>query len=66
MHSAFRPSNLLALAVTLFCRAVTNARGADAPIVLKVDAREVSRRVLHATLHIPARPGPLTLAYPKV
>ena len=34
-------------------------------ITLKVDARDASRRVLHANLQIPARPGPLTLVYPK-
>ena len=41
------------------------ARSANEPSVLRVDAREVSQRILHATLHMPARPGPLTLVYPK-
>ena len=41
------------------------ARSADEPAILKVDARNVSQRILHATLHLPARPGPLTLVYPK-
>ena len=41
------------------------ARSADAPIQLSVDAREISRRILHARLEIPAAPGPLTLLYPK-
>ncbi len=41
------------------------ARAADEPVILRVDARDVSRRILHATLHIPAQPGPLTLVYPK-
>ncbi|MBI4480420.1 MAG: M61 family metallopeptidase [Acidobacteria bacterium] len=36
-----------------------------APIRLSVDAREATRGILHATLTIPARPGPLTLLYPK-
>src|SRR5436190_21022205 len=44
---------------------VVTAIAADGPIVLKVDARDASRRILHATLHIPAQPGPLTLLYPK-
>lgn len=35
------------------------------PTVLKVDARDVSDRILHATLHLQAQPGPLTLVYPK-
>ena len=37
----------------------------DVPIKLDVDATEVARKVLHARLHIPARPGKLTLVYPK-
>src|SRR3989442_14570220 len=41
------------------------AGAAEGLIVLKVDARDVSRRILHATLRIPAQPGPLTLLYPK-
>ncbi|HEY2759129.1 MAG TPA: PDZ domain-containing protein [Pirellulales bacterium] len=35
------------------------------PIELQVDAREVPRRLLHANLTIPVKPGPLTLCYPK-
>lgn len=34
------------------------------PIELKVDATEAPRRLLHATIMIPAKPGPLTLHYP--
>jgi predicted metalloprotease with PDZ domain len=35
------------------------------PIELSVDAREAPRRIYHARLVIPARPGALTLCYPK-
>ena len=35
------------------------------PIILQVDARDVTRGIQHAHLAIPVRPGPLTLAYPK-
>ncbi len=35
------------------------------PISISVDATEVAQKVLHAELSIPARPGPLTLYYPK-
>lgn len=35
------------------------------PISLDVDARDAPRRLLHAKLMIPAKPGPLTLYYPK-
>jgi predicted metalloprotease with PDZ domain len=34
------------------------------PIELRVDATEAPRRLLHARLMIPAKPGPLTLHYP--
>jgi predicted metalloprotease with PDZ domain len=34
-------------------------------ITLSVDATEAPRRILHAKLVIPAKPGPLTLFYPK-
>ena len=36
-----------------------------APIELAVDLREAPRRRLHATLVLPASPGPATLVYPK-
>jgi predicted metalloprotease with PDZ domain len=35
------------------------------PIRLDVDATEAPRKILHARLSIPAKPGPLTLLYPK-
>ena len=38
---------------------------AHATITLKVDATAAPRNLLHAELHIPASPGPLTLVYPK-
>jgi predicted metalloprotease with PDZ domain len=38
---------------------------AGGPIALDVDATDVTRGYLHAHLTIPARPGELTLAYPK-
>jgi predicted metalloprotease with PDZ domain len=37
----------------------------NAPIALHVDATDAPRQILHARLHIPAPPGPLTLLYPK-
>jgi hypothetical protein len=36
-----------------------------AAITLSVDATEVSGKILHARLIIPAEPGPLALLYPK-
>jgi predicted metalloprotease with PDZ domain len=35
------------------------------PIQVTVDVTDAPRRILHATLTIPAQPGPLTLVYPK-
>src|ERR1043166_5435669 len=65
MHSNHRTLALLLVASALTWLFAPAARSADAPTLLKVDARDASRRILHATLHIPARPGPLTLLYPK-
>lgn len=45
---------LLALALT-----------AIQPIELEIDLREAPRRLVHARMTIPARPGPLVLVYPK-
>src|SRR5258708_14051339 len=40
--------------------------GASAPtVVLSVDASEAPRKILHSQLRIPAKPGTLTLYYPK-
>ena len=64
MHTKARTSHLL-IAAAFLPLALAQLRGADAPIALKVDARDAGRHVLHATLQIPARPGPLTLVYPK-
>ena len=38
---------------------------AEEPVLLSVDAREAPRHILHSHLKIPAKPGPLTLVYPK-
>lgn len=35
------------------------------PITIALDATEAPRKILHARLSIPAKPGPLTLFYPK-
>lgn len=54
----------LSVLAALIGFSATPARADDASII-RVDARDVSLRILHATLHIPAKPGPLTLVYPK-
>lgn len=39
--------------------------GADEPVTLSVDARDAPRHILHARMTLPAKPGPMTLVYPK-
>lgn len=39
--------------------------GAAAPVSIEVDARELPRRLVHTTMEIPCKPGPLRLWYPK-
>ena len=52
---------LVAFTLLLAASALAGA----APIQLDVDATDAPRSILHARLHIPAQPGPLTLFYPK-
>ena len=40
-------------------------QAAGRPVTLVVDAREAPRKIFHAKMTIPAKPGPLTLLYPK-
>ena len=51
--------------VAAFSLFTSPALAADRPIALTVDATAAPRGLLHATLRIPAAPGPLTLFYPK-
>jgi predicted metalloprotease with PDZ domain len=45
---------------------VARARGdSPSPLAIDVDARDISRRLLHTTITIPCRPGKLHLWYPK-
>ena len=55
---------LLVLGALLPARAALAAT-APAAMTVELDATEAPRKVLHAKLTIPARPGPLTLWYPK-
>lgn len=41
------------------------AQNAAAPIRLSVDLTEAPRRIFHARLVLPAKPGPMALLYPK-
>src|SRR3974390_453958 len=37
----------------------------EAPVRLRLDASDVSRRLLHAQMTMAVKPGPLTLEYPQ-
>jgi predicted metalloprotease with PDZ domain len=65
MKLNLRSLTLLLTATALTWASAIPSYSADAPTILKVDARDATRRILHANVHIPARPGPLTLLYPK-
>ena len=59
-------SGYLSLAATAWSLLAAGAAPGQNPLVkLDVDATDAARKVLHARLQIPARPGPLTLVYPK-
>src|SRR5262245_61157710 len=67
------PSRLLAASLTpavlVACVSGSVAQPArpraGGTIAITVDATEAPRKILHARLTVPARPGPLTLVYPK-
>lgn len=63
MRTPKRTPFVSALACLLL--AASTARLSAQPIMLQVDATDLGRKILHARLEIPARPGPLTLVYPK-
>jgi predicted metalloprotease with PDZ domain len=44
---------------------VTRAFAQDPTVTLKVDATDAPRRLFHVRMNMPAKPGPLTLLYPK-
>ncbi len=57
---------ILLVAVVLGGAAPPTRAAASSPAIrIRVDATEAPRGILHARLEIPARPGPLTLLYPK-
>jgi predicted metalloprotease with PDZ domain len=56
----------LAFALVSLCLAADPVAAADAAaLVVDVDARELPRKLLHTTLDIPCKGGPLRLWYPK-
>ena len=61
------PVVVLLLAMPALCAtgSPVPAKETDRPITLALDASDAPRKLYHARLTIPARPGPLTLRYPK-
>ena len=62
MRNAVKVGVLLSL---FFASSGVRAQAPAEPIKLAVDASESPRQIWHARLEIPAKPGPLTLYYPK-
>src|SRR5580704_2785289 len=60
---AARPKHLSAFLIPLFTAALAFSQ--TTPIQIKVDAGEAPRRLLHATMQFPVKPGPMSLLYPK-
>src|ERR1700722_2607459 len=61
-------AGLVVIPIALSLIATTTARAqlsSPGPIAISVDATHAAQKILHAKLEIPARPGPLTLYYPK-
>ncbi len=64
MDARWSGRNFFCLAIVLLSSFLVF--GANAPtIALSVDASDVPRKIVHAQLRIPAKPGVLTLYYPK-
>jgi predicted metalloprotease with PDZ domain len=58
-------SLIFVLAISLSGGAAVRAQAPPSAISISVDATDAPRRVLHAKLHYPAKPGAMTLYYPK-
>ncbi|MFY9906765.1 MAG: M61 family peptidase [Terriglobales bacterium] len=66
MGSGGRCRNFFCLAIFLSISISISVFAANAPaIALSVDATDAPRKMIHAQLRIPAKPGTLTLYYPK-
>jgi predicted metalloprotease with PDZ domain len=55
----------LAAALVGLCLAAGPAAADPPAVAVEVDARDLPRKLLHTTLDIPCKPGPLRLWYPK-
>ncbi len=64
-HSCGRVYFLFLHTLTTLCLLFTTARARESELRIEVDARDLPRRLLHTSLRIPCKPGPLSLWYPK-
>lgn len=55
----------IALLIGSFCAGTASAQNAQTPAYIAVDLRDAPRHIFHAKLHLPVKPGPLTLFYPQ-
>ncbi len=62
MHKSAR---FFCLGIAIVFATLLNAQQNSNVIQLTVDATDAPRRMLHARMTIPAKPGPFTLVYPK-
>src|SRR5258705_4112204 len=63
-----RAVSIAALFVSLHLATATidaQVASLDQPVIISIDVTEAPRKILHARLTIPTKPGPLTLVYPK-
>src|SRR5579883_1179151 len=51
--------------VALVTAVCASAAAQNAPVRLRVDATDVTRRVIHVQMNMPVQPGPLSLLYPE-
>jgi predicted metalloprotease with PDZ domain len=72
MTTPFKATALFALVLTAVAsfaqKAKSTAAGTPAPVTpikITVDASHAPDKILHSTMQIPVKPGPLTLVYPK-
>jgi predicted metalloprotease with PDZ domain len=49
----------------LVCAVGATAQGSSNPVKLEVDLREAPKRIFHAKMEFPVKPGPFALVYPK-
>src|ERR1700709_1257474 len=59
----FPSQRIIAAVFAMLCE--SSIARAQLPITLNVDASQARMKILHASLSMPARPGPMTLVYPK-